>query len=290
MCLFMDDGRFLSASKDSLRLFSPAKEILWEMKGHFHHQLNFSIDKKRILALSSEVVKRGKTSQRDDVFLIVDLAGNVLHRESFYPHMMNHNLAPLLWSRGGPLKDVGADNETSHINSIYEIPANAYDQSVPWLKAGNIIVNSTGLGVFIFTPDLKNILHQKRFDFSLNHMVHDVQITPDGDYFFFNNWVKTPQKSPISAVQKFNEPQNKMTFDFQASPPEMFYSAVCGGVQEIDDIIFFSHNVNGAYFYSKKKKTILFAVPGYNGNPSDMRPLQQLKLINVNDFLKSSGN
>lgn len=289
MCLFLDDGSFVSAELGTVRRFSPSKSIIWEIDLYAHHQMNLSVDKERILVLASEVVKRGK-KQRDDVFLIIDLNGKILARESFYPQFSSNGLKPLLWDELKTLREIDADEETSHFNSIYEIPENSYSSSVPWLKAGNIIVNSLNLGVFVFSPDLKQLLHQKKFPFSQDHMVHDVQITSHGEYLLFNNWTKNPAASRISAIQKFNEIDDEMTFDFRASPPELFYSASCGGVQEIGDYLFFSHIITGGYFYSKKEKRILYVVPGINGNGLELQPLQQLKLVNLLQHFKNSGN
>ncbi len=290
MCIFLNDGSFISATSQTLRRFGKDHEILWEVKDIFHHQLNLSPDGQRILSLSSNVVKRNGKDQRDDVFIILDLNGKVLHRESFYPHMVEKKIRLLNWTMGKRLKDLGAQSESSHFNSIYEIPANAYEMKLPWLKQGNIIVNSTSLGVFILSPDVKNVLHRKLFDSSHNHEIHDVQVNPEGEYLFFNNRISISSNAYISAIQKYDDVKKSLTFNFQSNPPEMFYSPACGGVQEFRDMIFFSHVTTGGYYYSKEKETIVSSIPGLNGNPHESSPVQQLKLINANEFLKHSGN
>lgn len=284
-CQFLDDGSFISASHTSIRLFSKAQEVVWEIKGHFHHQVNLSLDKKRILVLTSDIVKRDGKLQRDDAFLILDLDGKTIARESFHPHLLRRSLTPLNWTT---LKM--ASLETSHFNSIYEVPENPYSNTVPWLKAGNIIVNCLMLGVFIFSPDLKKILHHRTFTFSQDHFVHDIQITANGEFLVFNNLALSKNENSHSAIQKFNGPENRMTLDFRASPPEMFYSAHSGGVQEIGDSIFFSHVVNGGYVYSQTRKEILQSIPGYLGDIIKLNPTQQLKLVDVTEFLKNSGH
>ncbi len=283
-CIFLDDGRLISATGKEIRMYSPTKEILWEKKGHFHHQLNLTIDKKRILALSSEVVTRNKKKERDDVFLIMDLEGNEIARESFYPHFKEKGLFPLGWDNILNLVEVGADVETSHFNSIYEIPKNIHSKELPWLQEGNIIVNSHNLGIFVFSPDLKRILHRKVISNSAWHSIHDVQITPESEYLFLNNRVTSESGKRFSAIQKFSEWENRTTFDFRASPPEMFFSANCGGVQELGDIIFFSHVVSGGYFYSKSRAMVFSSLPLNN------LPTQQLKLIDATNFLKNSSH
>ncbi len=290
MCIFLDDGSFLSATSTSLRRFSKMQEVLWEVKDIFHHQLNLSVDKKRILALASDVVTRNGKKQRDDVFIILDLDGKILARKSFLPLMVKRKIDPLLWTTGKRLQEIGADNESSHFNSIYEIPANDNENKFSWMRQGNIIVNSLRLGAFVLGPDLEKILHSKKFDFSHFHDVHDVQINSKGEYLLFNNRVSTKTDARISAIQKFDEGKNSLTFNFQSNPPEMFYSPACGGVQEFNDMFFFSHITAGGYFYSKDKDKIVLTIPGYNGNPHEIAPVQQLKLINPHEFLKHSGH
>lgn len=289
-CIFLEDGRLISSTKKEIRMFSPSKEVLWEVKGHFHHQLHLSVDKQRILTLSSTAVKRGKKIFRDDVIVVFQLDGRILSSESIYPHLVAKGIKTLESINQSKLLEFEADFESSHLNSIYEIPENAFSEKIPWLQTGNIIVNSLRLGVFIFSPDLKKILHHKVFPFSRWHSVHDVQITPDGEYLLFNNKVSDATEARISAIQKFNDPENRMTFDFRASPQEMFYSPVCGGVQEVGDIIFFSHVITGGFFYSKRKKTIIYSIPGFYGQELINNPTQELKLVDVESFLKNSGN
>ncbi len=158
------------------------------------------------------------------------------------------------------------------------------------MKAGNIIVNALQSGVFIFSPDLKKLLHRRVFETSVDHWVHEVQVNHLGEYVFFNNRVLNPEQSLFSAVQKFDERKGKVTFDFRASPPELFYSNESGGVQEFEDSYFFYHRFTGVYLYSKVKKRITFSLPGHNGNPGDNSPVQQVKIVDVSEFLKNSTN
>lgn len=289
-CIFLDDGKFVSSTKKEIRMFSPGKEILWEIKGHFHHQVNLSEDKQRILALSSDIVVRDEKKVRDDVVVILNLDGKIIARERIYPHLVSERTAKVRkMIQENPL-DPEVKYESSHFNSIYEIPENKYSKEIPWLQAGNIIINSTGIGVYVLTPNLKKIIHHKVFPFSFLHSIHDVQITPEGEYLIFNNKVTNSRGARISAIQKYNEPEDKLTLDFRASPQEIFYSPYCGGVQDLGDVIFFSHVFNGGYLYSKGEKTIIQSFPGVNGDERESSPTQQLKLINGHSFLKNVSN
>ncbi len=107
------------------------------------------------------------------------------------------------------------------------------------MKKGNIIDKIVSdVGCFIFDPELENVIHHLTFKSSLHHLIHDVQVNPQGEYLFFNNRTINPTRTQVSAIQKYDENKDKLTFDFQASPPEMFYSAACGGVQEFGNVFF----------------------------------------------------
>ncbi|MFL5784914.1 MAG: hypothetical protein ACJ76H_09915, partial [Bacteriovoracaceae bacterium] len=180
LCIFLSDGSFISATDTSLKKFSPARELVWEIPGHYHHQLNLSPDNKRILALSSEIVLRKKVRERDDVLLVIDLNGKILNRMNAREYVLREGLELLNWEKPPELRVVNAEIETTHFNSFYEIADNAYASSVPYMKPGNYIINSVDLGIFILSNDLQNVLaHHLNFD---HHHLHDVQVSPDGNF------------------------------------------------------------------------------------------------------------
>jgi hypothetical protein len=181
LCLFLDDGSFVSSTDRYLRFFSKSDEVVWEHRGHFHHQMNFSEDRKRILALSSAF----EGTIRQDKFLILDFKGRVLHtlttdsllQQAGLPGLEGFFFIPS-WK---------SEKETSHFNSIYEIPPLVASNLPSYLKEGNVIVNSLDLGFFILSPDLQTVLYHARFPNSFAHRVHDVQVTQDGHFIYFNN-------------------------------------------------------------------------------------------------------
>ena len=52
LCLFFDDGSFISANEKSIRKFAPSRAIAWEVPASFHHMISLSTDRKRVLALA----------------------------------------------------------------------------------------------------------------------------------------------------------------------------------------------------------------------------------------------
>lgn len=290
ICQFLDDGSFISADEKHIRRFSSTKEILWERPGHFHHQVNLTSDKKRILVLTSEIAVRNGKKERDDIFLILDLDGKEIHRQNAYHHIKSLRLKSLNYPAASARRILGVDVETTHFNSIYEIPPNGNESAAPWLKAGNIIVNSLVLGVLILSPDLSKVHYHEQLPFSHKHQIHDLQVTPAGEFLFFNNIVNSKDSPVHSAVQKYNPVEKKIVLSVTARPLGMFYSPACGGAQEIGDLIFFSHVHTGGYYYSKKDNTIFDTIPGTHGNTTSVSAVQQLKLIHADNFLKNSGH
>ncbi len=289
-CLFLEDGSFISVNNDSIKRFSPSSKVLWEKSGIFHHQMNLSADKKRILVLKSEIrVSSGKRI-RDDFIEVFDLNGNLVHRVSAMDILKQAEVTPLHDQKAEILKRFSADYETSHFNSIYEIPDNTYADKIPWMKTGNIIVNSYSLGIFILSPDLQKVLYHKELPFSNDHEFHDVQVTQKGEFLLFNNYRQMPGERdiPHSAIQKYDPVTDKVTFEFTSVNKEHFYSPACGGVQEFPEFIFFSHITKGGFFYSKEKKEIILAIPGFAGDSESVAPTQQIKIVDVREFLKNS--
>lgn len=299
-CIFFEDGKFLSATESALRLFNKKNEVVWEIPGHFHHQLNLSSDRKRILTLSSELVETPQGPVRTDVILVISLDGKVLHRQSGVEIMKQAKQESINFFMANQLAEIFKTKiENTHFNSVYEIPKITNKNVPSYIKEGNIIVNGLVLGIHILSPDLKTVLFQKKFDTSYNHWVHDVQVKSNGNVIYFNNIDAIPGKPlyPIilsgqnpenysSSVQELDPLMKKIIFNFSASPKSLFFSWVCGSVQELSsDILLFTHYLNGAYIYSKSKKTTLATVPGTNADYHRIVPSQQVKAQDLTAFL-----
>lgn len=286
-CIFLPDGTFVSATDNSLRRFGKTKEVLWEIKGHYHHQINLSVDGTKILALTSEIVG---TNIRADVFQVIGLDGKILRSKSA-AEILRAIGVPLIPGKSFyPWPTFPTVNlELSHFNSFYEVPENARSSKVPWLRKGNFIVNSLNLGVFILSPELDRVLFKRKIPFSFDHLIHDVQVSPDGALIYFNNLaIQRDKNLRHSEIQKYDTEKNDLTFSWYSSPMEVFYSPICGGVQELDeDILFFSHVTTGGYVYSRKEKKLLGSVPS-NSNWVRLAPTQELRLIDLTKFLENA--
>ena len=217
--------------------------------------------------------------------MVIDSEGKILARASAADYMKQLK-EPV---KTDFMEKTGGHEET-HFNSIYEIPANTLEAKLPWMKRGNIIINSLQAGIFVVTPDLSTVLKHMRLDhISGNHTVHDVQVTPEGHFLLFNNIVAGRQGPAMSAIQKVDPVSGRVIFEFTALPHGMFYSAGGGGVQELPDVIFFNHTTTGGYVYSKKTKKIIRTMPRLKAGPQGIQWIQEMKLIDASGFLKHTN-
>lgn len=292
-CLFLDDGSFLSGGASSLRLINKNSEVVWELKGHYHHQMNLSADKKRILALSSHVTKNKSGNLREDKFQIIDLNGKVIHEQNASALFSKRSVPPFSKVLNRNLRDiVGAETEISHFNSIYEVPSVSGKEHPAYIKEGNIVINGVVSGIFVLSPDLKKILHYFTVKESLDHSLHDVQVNEKGNLLIYNNRGKTAQeKFPqnyYTNAAEIRPETGAVIHKFEAEPKEIFYSKISGSIQELDgDTWLITHYLSGSFIYSKSKKKFLSSIrtTHFDQNNSAV-PTQQTKSYDLSKFLK----
>lgn len=296
-CVFLDDGTYISASGKALRRFDQSNNVLWEIPGHFHHQINVDSDQKKILALSSRQIP-SKRHKREDKLLIINLDGKIEHEQlsSALLKQVGQKELELIIHQMMAV-DFGDGIEISHINSFYEIPEIKIKDPPEYLKKGNFIVNGLHAGVFILGPDLKKVLHHFVSTFSIDHIVHDVQVNKEGHYLFFNNKVKDGVKrsfydqSNYSNVLEIDGKNQKLVHKFEASPKEIFSSEIMGSIQELDDDTWLiSHFLQGSYIYSKARKEILVKVTRTHINEQAFVPTQQVKAQDLSKFFSNRKN
>lgn len=298
LCVFLDDGSFVSGNEHALRFFNKTNEVVWEIKGHFHHQINLSEDKQKILALSSEISGESGNISRQDKLLILGLDGKILHQRLMADIMKEANSVSIYWILDPHMRTFfGNGHEISHLNSMYEIPANKGYPKNSFLQKGNIIINGLETGIHILSPDLSKVLHYTYLKSSTLHTVHDVQVNSKGNFLIFNNAVAKDKRETShpnwrafggihSAIEEIDPKTQKIVARFEATPKEMFYSKACGSIQEVgSDTWLFTHIVNGTYVYSKSKKKILHSLPATHLNDHQFVPIQQVKAWDLSKFL-----
>lgn len=255
-------------------MYDAEDKILWSKPHFVHHQIKLSHDGQRILTLLFEL----KGDYREDIFAVMDLEGKILHRAKaldLFKDRLQFGLNELSpWEK----ERFNAKYEMSHFNSIDEIPKNS--SKLPFLKEGNIIVNSAGHGTCILSRDLK-IVHDCR-KIPETNTLHDVQITADGKYLYFNNEVFDKSGLHSSAVEEFDPVTKKRKVLFAAEPKAAFYSPNCGGVQIFKDLLIVSHVTTGAYVIDRKTGKISDYIPNL-----ETRKDQEIKVMDLNSFLKT---
>jgi hypothetical protein len=292
ICIFLEDGSFISAHENMIRRISKDNEILWEMAGHFHHQVNLTPDKQRILALSSDVFKHKNENKRQDKFLILSLDGKILH-EQLAASLFKDASIPLkeLPMFSTMAKQLNAPNEISHFNSFYEIPALYKKSPASYIKEGNVIVNSIEWGFFILSPDLNKVLHHASFKNSQDHHVHDLQVNQNGNLIYFNNTVNGNPESKIayyrhSEINEVHPVTYKMINVFSGSPKQLFHSPICANIQELtSELWLFTHFLTGTYIYSKLSKKIIANITETHYDGEKYIPSQQVTAEDLTKFL-----
>jgi hypothetical protein len=287
MCIFLEDGSFISASDKSLRFFTKEDKISWEIPGHYHHQINLSVDKKRILALSSDYIAIDGKKARTDKLLVLDMKGKVLYKQTsdvLFKQLKNKWPAwPITpWVKSA----TGADLEVSRFNSFYEIPKNKNNKI---LKEGDFIINDHAHLMLVVTHDLKKIVLEKALNSSLQHHTHDIQVNPQGNLIYFNNiHAESTPTNLYSAIQEYDIVNNKMIFEFTSTPKAMFFSRARGGVQSLgNDYFLFSDQFNGTYIISKDTKKMIRSMRGTHLEGDLLLMNQQIKAQDLTKFLEN---
>lgn len=288
VCAFADNGIIYSATETHLRAFGIQNEVLWEITGHFHHQLNFSQDKKVLLALSSSKVQNSKKAwSRADKLMVISLQGKVLREMEFAAIKTQTNIAELSVPLSGELADIHkVYSEISHFNSFYEIPDLAQSKARSYLKEASYVVNGLTHGIFFIDSDLKKVLRHHVYGHSQGHQVHDVQVLPDGNLLLYNNLRTSPDpKAKQSSIDVIDLPEwNVINTTFGKYP---FYSAICGGVQILDDKTWLASDADQSFWQYDlsqgrivKKVMYDLVIP-----PPRKLSVQQIKIQDLTSFL-----
>ena len=287
-CVFLDKGSFVTTMSESIRYYTATNEMKWEIKGHFHHQLNLSHDRQRLLAIgSTKAAMNGENEKRYDQLLVIGLSGKVLNsldvNKAFELMGIKSTNYPNPYQKLFPV-----EHEGSHINSFYEIgPLNNGARKPAYIREGHYILNGIAQGVIFLDKDLKAIKHWVS-PYSNRHNVHDAQITSGGRLIYFNNQHVTDNwKTQFSTIDEIDLATSKLSLQIKANPASLFFSRHSGGVQVLDrDLVLFSHAVSGYYVYSRRSKQIVYmsTAPYFTG--SNYTFAQQVKVVDLTEFLK----
>lgn len=287
MCLFFKDGSLVSAGPVGMTFFDKHNTIKWEIPGLFHHQLNLSHDGQRILALGSSNLPGAEGPIRWDKIMVISLEGKVLHEVSAAIIYSKKDATALDWTLSDVVKQQsGALTEGSHVNSIHEVPPPAKGVTSAY-RPGDIIINSVQSGIFVLSPDLSEVRERLILPDSLGHQVHDVQMSQRGHLIYFNNIHRQAVLTNMfSAIQEYDPRQEKLVFEFTATPKDFFFSGICGGVQELDrDLVMFNDNLSGTYIYSRSKKKLIKSLRSTHFQNTILVGAPNVRAVDLTEFL-----
>jgi len=282
ICHYLPSGDYFSASPTGLRAFDRQDVLKWEIPGYFHHSLEFTADRTRLLALGSAVYDEQGIMHREDIVMVVSLAGEVLHRRSARELLKLGGGEPFVGYVMPSFyqKLTGAVQEVSHFNSLHAIPP-----ALKTMGEARYVLNGAGHGTYLLNEDLSQVIGRVVMD-AQYHGTHDAQVTERGTLLFFNNQVRTGTQM-YSAVQEYDLRTKKVIRDATGEPRGLFFSRFGGGVQELDrDRWLFSDNLNGVYLYSHRgKKMLAFLRELHQLDGRDI-PVQHVRNVDLTEFLK----
>lgn len=286
-CLFFDNGDFISSGPGHIRYYSSLGEVKWEVKGHFHHQMNFSNDRQRILAISSVVGKVGRDElKRYDLLMILGIDGKIHATLALDRALEEAGINPIL--QVNQHKMIPIESEGSHLNSFYEIPPLKRGVSAPdYVAPGSFVVNGLRQGVLFIDKELKRITKQWVSPFSMVHSVHDAQITERGQLIYFNNFASLEKNKQFSTIDEVDLKTSRKVLEIKSGPEAFFYSRHSGSVQVLnDDLVVFSHVVAGYYVYSRSRKAVIFSSDAPYVIGDKLVTAQQIRIQDLSEFLR----
>lgn len=286
-CLFLLNGNFITSSDTSLRMIKPNLEIAWEIKGHFHHQLRFGNNFKSFLALSSDTTMKGTEPYRVDRFLHIETETGKIIASARADELLKGKVEFADLQVSSQVANlINVKREISHFNSISLVPKLVAPSKLPYIKEGNIVVNSLELGTCILNPEMTEVLYCRTFPQSQFHSVHDVTVIPKGGLMYFNNRTVTKTGGLSSSVQIIEPDTMKMIYEWSATPRETFFSPMCGSVQLFGkDHLVISHVTAGIFIVERRTKKIVKYIPQTNVDVERVIPSQEVKVAYLGNFL-----
>lgn len=241
VCAYLDDGTVVSGTMKDLSAFGPRMELKWKKSYDSHHQIGVGLKGDTLLVLSSSFHRYRKRLVRFDVLKVLDLQGNELKSLDLFDRLQElspsdpKQLDPIELRPDERRRD-DVKYEFTHANSFYEIAINKYSDQDHAFAAGNYLVNENHLGVvFVLDHALKSILKVIPTQRFAREGLHDVQLLPSGELFFYNNAVNPPEAQPNSAVQRMDLSSGKIETLFKGGALREFYAEWGGGAQLLED-------------------------------------------------------
>ena len=303
LCLFLPDGGVVSQTQLGMKRFNNKNKILWKQSGHFHHRLTLSKDGTKIFALSAKAHNfLGKKIRTDTVVAIDFKTGKVLAEFDLFDHFYELATEEQFHFRRARYQNslFNYDFETTHANSVFEIPKNPLVHKNSAFSEGNLLINPGVVNLyFIIDKDMKKILWKKP-DGKFIRSNHDVQLNERGELVVYANDVIT-EKEPYSSIL-FLDPLKAGSYPDDlirevkvVVEGKKFYQPYVGGVQELPAgemlLSVFSEKM-GFYlaFIDAKSKIKKSFVPTPGFHQSRGEAFQEARLVDLTSFFKNRGD
>ena len=303
LCLFLPDGGVISQTQLGMKRFDNKNKILWTQNGYFHHRLILSKDGTKIFTLSAKSHNfLGKKIRTDTAVAIDFKTGKVLAEFDVFDHFYELATEEQFHIRRASYQNsfFNYDFETTHANSIFELPNNPLAQKNSAFKEGNILINPGVVNIyFIVDKNLKSILWKKPYGKFIRSN-HDVQLNNRGQLVVYANDVISggePYSSilfldPLKAESYPEDLIREVKINFDG---KNFYQPFVGGAQELPNgemlVSVFSDRLGFqlAFIDSKNKIKSSFA-PTPSFHQSRGEAFQEGRIVDLNSFFKNRGD
>jgi hypothetical protein len=303
LCLFLPDGGVISQTQLGMKRFDNKNKILWSQSGFFHHRLFLSKDGTKIFTLSAKAHNfLGKKIRTDTAVAIDFKTGKILAEFDIFDHFYELATEEQFHFRRASYQNsfFNYDFETTHANSIYELPPNPLSKKNPAFSEGNLLINPGVVNIyFIVDKNLKSILWKKPYGKFIRSN-HDVQLNSRGELVVYANDVIT-EREPYSSIL-FLDPLKEESYPKDLIREvtvnidgKKFYQPYVGGVQELSSgemlVSIFSDKMGFqlAFLDTKNKIKSSFA-PNPSFHQSRGEAFQEGRVINLSSFFKNRGD
>jgi hypothetical protein len=281
-CIFFPDGRLLTGGEKGLKMYDKDMHPIWEKALYVHHEVVYDAGSRELLVKTAEIIG----DSRSDVVKTFDLNGNQ-KREFRLQALQEPPIGEKIPLHGGEEVFPNTHYELTHLNTFLKIPTNKSKLSA--FEKGNYLINDRYFGIFVLNPELKKILWSYSYRKHRRSVLHDVQVLPNGNLFFYEN-KNFYTKQENSSLEEFDPVKNKTVWRFFPNNPEKLgQNPIQGSVQLLPNghILYSTNMAEGfdAVEITRAGKEV-WRIPIRDSN---VVKLDRIKRLDLSAFLKNNS-
>lgn len=301
-CYFMPNGDRIEIYANSISYVYSTDDIKWRHSGNFHHQ--FKVDKKKneLAVLSFTMHDIFGCLTKFDSIEVYDIASGKKKKtmDSYYilkDIVSSSQASTLLFKSNYKMSLDKFECETTHVNSLFQIPKNSIEKNNIAFAEGNWLVNYPWTGfMVIFDSEFNKILWKRKINITIQN-IHDLQFTKEGTVKLYANEYTESQsyKKRASAIMEIDlkkEGPDSIKIIRLINNGKLFFQPIMGGFQELEDgtklVSVYSDEEGYQAAFADEKWQIYKKITPYktpNGNWG--QAFQEARLENLSDFLKN---